>query len=101
MLEVSDETLRIHGAVSQPVVKQMARSILKLYGTDFSVAVSGIAGPGGGTPDKPVGTTWIAVASRDKVITRQFHFGDNRDLNIRKASNTGLVMLKKMILKEI
>ena len=101
LLEVSDETLRHHGAVSQPVVKQMARSILQLYGTDFSVAVSGIAGPGGGTPDKPVGTTWIAVASRDKVITRQFHFGDNRDLNIRKASNTGLVMLKKMILKEI
>jgi nicotinamide-nucleotide amidase len=101
LLDVSAETLRDHGAVSQPVVKQMARSILKQYGTDFSIAVSGIAGPGGGTPDKPVGTTWIAVASRERVITRQFHFGDNRALNIRKASNTALVMLKKMILKEI
>jgi nicotinamide-nucleotide amidase len=101
LLQVSGETLSSHGAVSQPVVKQMARGILQLFETDFSIAVSGIAGPAGGTPDKPVGTTWIAVASRERVITRQFHFGDNRALNIRKAINTGLVMLKKMILKEI
>jgi len=101
LLGVSGEILRDHGAVSQPVVKQMARGILKLHDTDFSLATSGIAGPGGGTTEKPVGTTWIAVASRERVITRQFHFGDNRRLNIRKATNTALVMLKKMILKEI
>lgn len=65
VLNVSAETLAIHGAVSGPVVEQMAQGMLRLSGSDYSLAVSGIAGPGGGSLEKPVGTIWSAIASRD------------------------------------
>lgn len=65
VLSVPRDVLELHGAVSAETVRSMARGILALSGADVSAAVSGIAGPGGGTPEKPVGTVWIGLASRD------------------------------------
>jgi len=78
----------------------MALGILKLFNTDFAVATSGIAGPTGGTKDKPVGTTWIAVASKYTVESGKFIFGDQRDRNVQRASLTAINMLRKLIVSE-
>jgi nicotinamide-nucleotide amidase len=94
-LGVPHDVIMKHGAVSQPVVEQMAKAIRERYKTDYSVSASGIAGPDGGTADKPVGTVWIAVATPDKVISEKFLFGNNRERNIQKTANAALNMLKK------
>ena len=85
----------------EEVVKEMAEKTFKLYNTSFAVATSGIAGPSGGTDKKPVGTTWIAVASKDKTVTRKYSFGEHRGRNILKASFTALNMLRKLIISTI
>lgn len=94
-LGVPHDIILKHGAVSQPVVEQMAKAIREKYKTDFSISASGIAGPGGGTDDKPVGTVWVAVATPTKVISEKFLFGTNRERNIQKTANVALNMLKK------
>lgn len=99
VLGVKEQDLLTHGAVSQPVVEQMALGVKELIHTDFAVATSGIAGPSGGTPEKPVGTTWIAVASPKGVVSRQFLFGSTREVNIRRASATALHMLITQVRK--
>lgn len=99
-LDVPEKMLAEHGAVSQPVVEQMAKSCLLRFETDFSVAVSGIAGPDGGTGLKPVGTIWIAVASSAGVSSQRFLFGEHRERNIVRASIAALNMLRMEILKE-
>ncbi len=76
----------------------MAEGVLKIYNTDFAIATSGIAGPTGGTEEKPVGTTWIAVSDENKVISKKYIFGDHRGRNIQSASLTALNMLQKLIL---
>jgi len=76
----------------------MAKGVLNLYKTDYAISISGIAGPGGATEGKPVGTTWIAVASKDKTITKRYVFGENRAVNIRRASSKAIDMLRKFIL---
>jgi len=102
ILKVSTENLINYGAVSKQVVEEMATGVLKLINTDYSVATSGIAGPDGGTDEKPVGTIWIAVASKDRVVSKKFVFTKLRDINIRRASNNALEMLRLMILdKEV
>jgi len=98
-LGISKQLLEKQGAVSQPVVEQMASAIRKKYNTDFSIAASGIAGPGGGTTEKPVGTVWIAIATPEKVIAEKFLFGNNRERNIHKTANAALNMLRKEIEK--
>ncbi len=98
VLGVKPETIEKHGAVSQETVEQMAANVRKKLNTDYSIAVSGIAGPTGGTPEKPVGTVWIAIATPDKVISRKFLFGDNRGRNIHLSAITGLNMLRKELL---
>lgn len=98
ILNVNKRNIEIYGAVSKQVVEEMAKGILELFTTDFSIATSGIAGPTGGSKEKPVGTTWIAVAGKDKVITQKFVFGDQRDRNIQRASLTAINMLQKLIL---
>lgn len=92
-LNVSPYTLMMNGAVSQAVVEQMAEGVRVRYKSDFAVAVSGIAGPDGGSPEKPVGTTWIAVASKNRIISSLHNFADERGRNIQKAAITGLFML--------
>lgn len=99
-LNVKKQSMVEHGVVSEEVVVQMAKGILKKYNTDFSIATSGIAGPGGATKDKAVGTTWIAVASENKVVVKKFLFGENRERNIRKTAVTALNMLRKHIIAE-
>ena len=84
ILGVQNETIDRHGAVSEEVVEEMADGILHLSGADIAVAVSGIAGPDGGTDDKPVGTVWFAWAVRDgsdaRVDTRLENFDGDREL---------------------
>ena len=99
-LGVSKQTLTKHGAVSEEVVVQMAKGIRKKFNTDYSIATSGIAGPGGGSAEKPIGTTWIAVASEENVVAKKFLFGENRERNIRKTAVTALNILRKSIIKE-
>ncbi len=98
-LEVEANDIEVCGAVSEVVVSQMALGARQKFGTDFALAVSGIAGPGGGTREKPVGTTWIALATPDKVITKKFLFGEHRGRNIRKAALAALNMLRLELLR--
>lgn len=94
-LGISKDVLALHGAVSQPVVEEMARAVRNKFNTDYSIATSGIAGPGGGTIDKQVGTVWIAIATPKNVYSEKFLFGKNREHNIRKTAHTALNMLRK------
>lgn len=98
LLKVSEKILEKYGAVSKEVVEQMIRGQLELFGTDYGIAVSGIAGPAGGTEDKPVGTTWIAVGNNEKIIARKYTFGTRRLLNVRFASARALDNLRRFIL---
>ena len=97
VLGVSTDALESHGAVSQVVVEQMAEGVRKLLKADISVATSGIAGPTGGTLEKPVGTVWISVSSAEKTISREFHFGSLREQNIIRSTQAAMVMLKEII----
>ncbi len=99
-LEVQKESLIEHGAVSEVVVKEMVKAIQKKFDTDYAISTSGIAGPGGGTAEKVVGTTWIAVASQNKVIAKKYLFGENRERNIVKTGLTALNMLRKLMIEE-
>ncbi|MBO5834596.1 MAG: competence/damage-inducible protein A [Bacteroidales bacterium] len=76
ILHVSSDDLQTYGAVSQQVVEAMAVNVREKFNTDFALATSGIAGPDGGSPEKPVGTVWIAVATPDGVRSECFHFGN-------------------------
>jgi nicotinamide-nucleotide amidase len=98
MLGVSPQSIEMYGTVSRQVVSEMAAGALKHFGTDYSVATSGIAGPDGGTKEKPVGLVWIAAASRDRVVVEKFNFGNLRETNIQRASMTALNMLRKLII---
>lgn len=95
ILGVAHETLLQFGAVSEQTVTEMADHIKKQFHTDYAIATSGIAGPDGGTAEKPVGTIWIAIATPAKTIARQFHFGDERNRNIVRTAVTALNMLRK------
>ena len=97
-LGVNRETLMKLGAVSQEVVEQMAAGAKQRLNTDYAIAVSGIAGPDGGTPDKPVGTVWIALATPTGIVSKRFQFGGDRERNIIVTGLTALNMLRKEIL---
>lgn len=99
VLGVSKEDLSQYGAVSQPVVEQMVVGAVRVLGCDCAVSTSGIAGPDGGTPEKPVGTVWIAATYRGKVISECHHFTGIREMNIVRASNMALLMLLELIRK--
>lgn len=101
ILGVKNEDLIKYGAVSEPVVKQMAEGALNKFYSAYSVATSGIAGPDGGTPDKPVGSVWVAVASKEKTIARLYKFSDNRERNILRSSVAALTMLRQLIMNKI
>lgn len=93
ILEVDKPLLDKKGAVSEAVVIQMATKARQVFKSDYGIAVSGIAGPDGGTPDKPVGTVWIALAYDGATIAKRFQFGNNRGRNIEATALTALKML--------
>ncbi len=94
MLGVKHETLLTYGAVSEECVREMLQGLLNVSETTYGIAVSGIAGPDGGTPEKPVGTVWIAVGSKENIIAKRFQFFPSRMENIRVFSNAALNMLR-------
>jgi len=93
ILQVSDETLSTAGAVSEATVKEMLSGVLKVMQTDYAVAVSGIMGPGGGSPEKPVGTVWIAVGNAENFETKKLHFRFERKRNIELTAVNALYLL--------
>lgn len=99
LLGVKASTIEKYGAVSEQTVKEMAEGARKLFDTDYSVATSGIAGPDGGSEEKPAGTLWIAVASDTEVISEKRSFGNDRMINILRFSLASLNLLRKQIIK--
>lgn len=98
ILGVDFEIIEKYGAVSQEVVGQMARNISEKLKTDCSIAVSGIAGPTGGTPDKPVGTVWICTKVKDQILTQKYQFGTSREENINRTTNMALLQMIRMLI---
>jgi nicotinamide-nucleotide amidase len=98
LLHVTKQTLETHGAVSEEVVKEMATGALQTIGSNYTIAVSGIMGPGGGMPDKPAGTVWVCVGNNKKLITHKFYFRFDRELNIRLTAINAMNMLRKFVL---
>ena len=99
-LGVPWELLAKHGAVSKEVVEAMASGAKSLFGTDYALATSGIAGPTGGTDDKPVGTVWIALAKPNhRIESIRFQFGEHRGRNIRRSAIAALNMLRMALLE--
>lgn len=97
ILGVKENTLTTFGAVSEETVIEMAEGAIKHFKTDYSIAVSGIAGPDGGTDDKPVGTVWIAISSKSKTIAKVFTFSNKRIQNIERSAASALAMLLNLL----
>lgn len=97
VLGVPRSEISAHGAVSKEVVEAMAAGVAKLMRTDCSIATSGIAGPDGGTPLKPVGTVWIAAKYGDKLVSECLHFKGDRNMVIESATNHAMVMLINLL----
>jgi nicotinamide-nucleotide amidase len=93
-LQVDKNILETQGAVSEEVVVQMAENIRKVFGTSIGISLSGIAGPGGGTPDKPVGTVWIAYSDDNKTEAKKFVFAKDRKLNIKLSAIVALNIIR-------
>ncbi len=100
MLGVKEATLQAHGAVSEETVKEMVKGALETLNVDYAVAVSGIAGPTGGTADKPVGLIWTAVGNRQEIKTQKLLLSNNRMRNIQITSNYTLNLLRKFLLAQ-
>ncbi|MBA3648670.1 MAG: competence/damage-inducible protein A [Chitinophagales bacterium] len=98
VLNVADETLLKYGAVSEQAVQEMVQGALQKLKSDYAIAVSGIAGPSGGTEDRPVGTVWIAVGNKENTIAASFLFPGDRMRNIQRSAISALDMLRKFIL---
>ncbi|NII82957.1 MULTISPECIES: competence/damage-inducible protein A [unclassified Pedobacter] len=97
ILGVKESTLNTFGAVSEQTVTEMAEGAIKHFKTDYAIAVSGIAGPDGGTEDKPVGTVWIAISSKHKTVAKVFNFSNKRIQNIERSAASALAMLLNLL----
>jgi len=101
ILSVTNETLMKYGAVSQQVVEEMAKNVALMFKSDYGIGISGIAGPDGGSLEKPVGTVWIAVFNGKNTVSAKFLFGDNRERNITRASVSALNMLRLQVQEDL
>ena len=97
ILGVSPSTLYTYGAVSAQVAEQMAQGVANILNTDCAIAVTGIAGPNGGSAEKPVGTTYISTKLGDNITTVKYQFGTSRQENINRATNMAILQLIKML----
>jgi nicotinamide-nucleotide amidase len=97
ILGVKKETLDLFGAVSEETAREMVEGALRNFQSDYAIAVTGIAGPDGGTPEKPVGTIWVAVANINKTIAKKLTFGNKRLQNIERSAISALNMLNTLI----
>ncbi len=98
LLNVNEEDIRKFGAVSSEVAVQMAAGIRQSTGSDYALSTTGIAGPGGATKDKPVGLVWIGFSSAQKSYALEFHFGNRRDINIDRASQRALEIMRRELM---
>lgn len=95
VLGVQSDILENEGAVSAPVVEQMAKGVVRLLKSDLAIAVSGVAGPGGGSEEKPVGTVWIAVSDGEKTQSKCYYFGGDREQNMEKTVKEAIFFAKE------
>ncbi|MEQ9149166.1 MAG: CinA family protein, partial [Cytophagales bacterium] len=100
-LKVNSKDIQENGAVSEVVVKQMAENIRLKFNTDIGLSTSGIAGPDGGTEDKPVGTIWIALSDKSGTIAKKLQIGLNREMNIEMTTLSVLNLLRKRLMNWI
>ncbi|MCE2496925.1 MAG: competence/damage-inducible protein A [Flavobacteriales bacterium] len=100
-LEVPENDLLAHGAVSESIIQAMAQGARKKFKADFAVATSGIAGPDGGSDEKPIGTVWIAVAGPQRTWSKKYLFGTKRKLNVHLSVNAALAALRREILETV
>lgn len=100
LLNVAPEILETSGAVSEACVIAMVKGSCEKFNSDFAIATSGIAGPGGGTPEKPVGTVWIAYGTKDSIETKKFQFTRDRIRNIEASSTFALILFWKYLKKQ-
>ena len=99
LLGVNHQTLLTKGAVSEEVVTEMAKGALQNIKSNYVIAVSGIMGPGGGMPEKPVGTAWVAIGNAQKIVAQKLFFRFDRARNIQLTAVTALNLLRKFILE--
>ena len=97
LLQVKAGTLETHGAVSEETVVELVQGAMDTLGTDHAIATSGIAGPGGGTPEKPVGTIWVAAGDKKRILTAKLSEDNGRDLNIQAATIKALQLLLELV----
>lgn len=100
MLGVNPEDINKHGAVSSQVVEAMAKGVRNLTGAIYGISTSGIAGPGGGTPEKPVGLIWVGISGPDGTYSRAFKMASDRSGNIERSSFAALNLFRKTLLNE-
>lgn len=100
-LGVRPETLEQYGAVSEPTIIEMANLVRAKFNTDIGVATSGVAGPGGATPEKPVGTVWIAYSDKHHTVTKKLQLSTDRSINIRLATTAVLNLIRQSLPKEV
>lgn len=100
LLNVNTATIETYGVVSEETVCEMVRGAMETLKTDYAIATSGVAGPGGGTHELPVGTIWIAAGGRNKIVTMKLEGDDGRDQNIAKATNSALHLVRDLLKEE-
>jgi PncC family amidohydrolase len=101
LVHVSWDTLRLHGAVSRETAVEMARGVRTSLGADIGVSITGIAGPAGGIPEKPVGTTWIGFSARDGDWARKFVWKGNRRSNKEESAQAAMQFILDYLDKKL